>query len=111
MKKYIFTILWFTLLASSMYLSYKYGADLFKSISPELIKLTAKNLIFMFVGGFALAGLIFEIMYTGTSISLNEYKRELEKESINKTESDSRVKVLESKIEVLEKALDEALKK
>lgn len=41
---------------------------------------------------------------------LNSYKRELEKESISSTESSSRVKVLESKIEVLEKALANALK-
>ena len=42
--------------------------------------------------------------------ALNSYKRELEKESISSTESSSRVKVLESKIEVLEKALENALK-
>ena len=42
---------------------------------------------------------------------LNSYKRELEKESINSTENSSRVKVLEAKIEVLEKALENALKK
>jgi len=42
--------------------------------------------------------------------TLNSYKRELEKESITSTESSSRVKVLEAKIEVLEKALENALK-
>ena len=42
---------------------------------------------------------------------INLYKRELEKESINSVESTSRVKVLEAKIEVLEKALENALKK
>ncbi len=41
---------------------------------------------------------------------LNSYKRELEKESIVADENSSRVKVLEQKIEVLEKALDNALK-
>lgn len=41
---------------------------------------------------------------------LNSYKRELEKESITADENSSRVKVLEQKIEVLEKALDNALK-
>ncbi len=44
------------------------------------------------------------------NIAINSYKRELEKESISSTESSSRVKVLESKIEVLEKALENALK-
>jgi len=42
---------------------------------------------------------------------LNSYKRELEKESIVSNESSSKIKVLESKIEVLEKALENALKK
>lgn len=42
---------------------------------------------------------------------LDSYKRELEKESINADENSARVKVLESKIEVLEKALENALKK
>ena len=42
---------------------------------------------------------------------LNSYKRELEKEAIASDENASRVKVLESKIEVLEKALENALKK
>lgn len=42
---------------------------------------------------------------------LNLYKRELEKESVNSDESHAKVKVLESKIQVLEKALENALKK
>lgn len=42
--------------------------------------------------------------------ALISYKRELEKESISSTENSSRVKVLEVKIEVLEKALENALK-
>lgn len=41
---------------------------------------------------------------------INSYKRELEKESISSSENSSRVKVLEQKIEVLEKALENALK-
>ena len=44
------------------------------------------------------------------SSKLNSYKRELEKESVQSLESSSRVKVLESKIEVLEKALENALR-
>ena len=42
---------------------------------------------------------------------ISSYKRELEKESISASESDARVKVLEAKIEVLEKALDKSLGK
>ena len=41
---------------------------------------------------------------------ITEYKRELERRGIDKDESSAKVKVLESKIEVLEKALKEALK-
>lgn len=40
---------------------------------------------------------------------INSYKRELEKESIESTESSAKVKVLEQKIAVLEKALENAL--
>ena len=39
------------------------------------------------------------------------YKRQLEKTSVSNTESSSRVEVLEAKIKVLEKALEDALKK
>ncbi len=46
-----------------------------------------------------------------SSSSARMYKRELEKESISSTESASQIKVLESKIEVLEKALEQALNK
>ena len=39
------------------------------------------------------------------------YKRQLEKTSVSSTENSSRVEVLEAKIKVLEKALEDALKK
>ena len=42
---------------------------------------------------------------------LKSFKRELEKESVSSNEASAKVKVLESKIEVLEKALENALKK
>lgn len=41
---------------------------------------------------------------------LVEYKRELERRGVDRDESSSKVKVLESKIVVLEKALQEAIK-
>lgn len=61
------------------------------------------------------AGTLFGIVLMGLKLrvknnALNSFKRELEKESISSTESSSRVKVLEAKIEVLEKALENALK-
>ena len=42
---------------------------------------------------------------------IDSYKRQLEKESISCDNSTAKVKVLESKIEVLEKALENALNK
>ena len=42
---------------------------------------------------------------------LRLYMRELEKESISSENNSAKVKVLESKIKVLEKALDDAIKK
>ena len=68
-------------------------------------------MITMFLSGFALAILLMTLKMNVKNEKLNSYKRELEKESIASTESSSRVKVLEAKIEVLEKALENALKK
>ena len=68
-------------------------------------------MITMFLSGFALAIFLMTLKIYVKNKKLNSYKRELEKEAIASTESSSRVKVLESKIEVLEKALENALKK
>lgn len=68
-------------------------------------------MITMFLSGFALAIFLMTLKINVKNKKLNSYKRELEKEAIASTESTSRVKVLESKIEVLEKALENALKK
>ena len=51
----------------------------------------------------------FFIIVKNKKISL--YQRKLEKETISSDENAARVKVLESKIEVLEKALENALNK
>ena len=62
-----------------------------------------------------LSGVLTGILLMGFKLKvknskLNSYKRELEKEAISSSENSSRVQVLESKIEVLEKALENALK-
>ena len=57
-----------------------------------------------------LSGVLTGILLMGFKLKVNSYKRELEKEAISSSENSSRVKVLESKIEVLEKALENALK-
>ena len=66
-------------------------------------------LIGIFVSGFIFGILLMNLRLNVKNDRLNTYKRELEKESISSTESDAKVKVLESKIEVLEKALENAL--
>jgi hypothetical protein len=68
-------------------------------------------LIIAFLAGISASSLIHRMIISKTSNSLNMYKRELEKESIGSTESSARIKVLESKIQVLEKALQDALNK
>ncbi len=68
-------------------------------------------MVTMFLFGFALAVFLMTLKMNVKNAKLNSYKRELEKESIASDESNSKVKVLESKIEVLEKALENALKK
>lgn len=73
------------------------------------------NIYLLYAGIFVL-GVLTGIILMSVKLRLkntkiNTYKRELEKESISGSEAEARVKVLESKIEVLEKALEKALKK
>lgn len=65
----------------------------------------------IFCSGMIIGIIAMGLIIKSKNTKLNSYKRELEKESINATENSSRVKVLEQKIEVLEKALENALKK
>ncbi len=53
----------------------------------------------------------FAPLYFSLKEKYNAYKRELEKGSITNTNGEAKIKVLENKITVLEKALDDALKK
>ena len=72
------------------------------------------NLIFQLsislVSGIAIGMLLMNIFIIVKNKKINIYKRQLEKESVLSDENAARVKVLESKIEVLEKALENALK-
>lgn len=65
----------------------------------------------IFFAGLLIGILLMAFRLRIKNIRLKSYARELEKESIASDENSSRVKVLESKIEVLEKALEQALKK
>lgn len=75
------------------------------------LPLTGKiNLLNVFLCG-TITGMSFvALKLNNKNDKINSYKRELEKESISADESSSKVKVLEQKIEVLEKALENALK-
>lgn len=111
MKKYAVSLLWTVLLLLAVYMGYSITQNIYPTLTADIISLISKLVAFAFLAGLAVSGLVYEFLISHTSTSLNMYKRELEKEAIDKTESNSRVKVLESKIQVLEKALDEALKK
>ena len=63
-----------------------------------------------FVFGVVLGVLLMNLLIIVKNKKINIYKRQLEKESINSDENSAKVKVLEAKIEVLEKALENALK-
>ena len=87
----------FFLSLSSVFVAYTYLNDLYQ-------------LIGIFFGGLFFGCFFMNLKLNVNKTKINSYKRELEKESISSTESEARVKVLESKIEVLEKALENALK-
>ncbi len=98
MKQKLYMFLLFVLSLAAAFCSYKY--------------LSGKwELLGIFISGTGIGMFLMALRLNVKNDKINIYKRELEKESISSTEAVSRVKVLESKIEVLEKALENALKK
>ena len=69
------------------------------------------QILFAFLAGMMLDGIIITFVLYFKNKKILAYQRQLEKQAINSTENSSRVKVLEQKIEVLEKALENALNK
>lgn len=69
------------------------------------------ELLGIFISGTGLGIFLMFLKLNVKSNAIKSYKRELEKESIISDENSAKVRVLESKIEVLEKALENALKK
>lgn len=69
------------------------------------------ELMGIFTAGIGVGIFLMSLRLNVKNNKLNSYKRELEKESILSDESSAKVKVLESKIQVLERALENALKK
>ena len=96
MKKFLYSALLFSLSILSGWYS-------ITSLSGKY------ELLGIFISGtiFGMFLMLLKLNVKNDKISL--YKRELEKESINSGENSAKVKVLESKIEVLEKALENAL--
>lgn len=70
---------------------------------------TAVFALVIFVLGELSAIFFFAPLYLSLKEKFNAYKRELEKGSISNTSSEAKIQVLENKITVLEKALDDAL--
>ena len=88
---------------------------LFLSVAAAWCSLNYLENIYRLAGIFT-SGMLFGILLMFIVLNvktdkLNLYKRELEKESISSTESDAKVKILESKIAVLEKTLEKFLTK
>ncbi|MBR2430167.1 hypothetical protein IKB17_01725 [bacterium] len=69
------------------------------------------QLAVFFVFGLMTGMLLMSLLIRIKNKKLNAYQRKLEIESISSNENSAKVKVLESKIQVLEKALENALKK
>lgn len=111
MKKIIIKLLLAIAFGFSAYYAYNSGLMIRSTINADQAKLFVEFAQYVLIAGVTCTALYYEFMISRTSKSLEMYKRELEKESIGSTESSSKIKVLESKIQVLEKALDEALKK
>lgn len=69
------------------------------------------QLTVVFVLGFVLGMFLMSLLLIVKNKKINIYQRKLEKESICSDENSAKVKVLEQKIVVLEKALEKALEK
>ncbi len=69
----------------------------------------SQQLLLAFTLGIFLGIFLMNILVIVKNKKIGVYKRQLEKESITSDENSAKVKVLESKIQVLEKALENAL--
>jgi predicted metal-binding transcription factor (methanogenesis marker protein 9) len=107
MKKFIKYVLLLIILITTIL----YSVNYYNNLNLNLFSKEVQFASLTFICGFTLALLISDLLLQKIEKSLNVYKRELEKESIDSNEHSSKIKVLESKIIVLEKALKEALNK
>lgn len=79
--------------------------DCFLSLNPVV------QISLSFVLGIIFGILLMNFFVNVKNKKISAYQRQLEKEAISSDENAAKVKVLESKIQVLEKALENALKK
>ena len=79
-------------------------------IAPHAITLNmALYTLIIFILGEISAIFFFAPLYTSLKEKFNAYKRELEKDSISSSSAEAKIQVLENKITVIEKALNDAL--
>ena len=84
------------------------------SMYPQLGDVSQMSIIYgvMLIHLGAVVGIFVAVTFCKKyMVNAKAYKRELEKESIAGDEASAQIKVLKSKIEVLEKALEQALNK
>ena len=98
MKRIALCVLLLTVSAFAGYTSVFYLTGLYSAIC-------------MFFSGTLFGMFLMILKLNSKNDKINSYKRELERESISSDEAGAKVKVLESKIQVLEKALENALNK
>ena len=90
-------------------LSSKIGAIL--NLTPQTFTMNMSlYTLLVFILGELSAIFFFAPLYMSLKEKFNAYKRELEKGSISNTSAEAKIQVLENKITVLEKDLDDALK-
>lgn len=90
-------------------LSPKFASFINLSANTINFDLATYTLIVFLLGIFSVF-FFFAPLYKSLKEKYNAYKRELEKGSISNSNGEAKIKVLENKITVLEKALDDALK-
>ena len=98
MKRLLLSFVLMILAIAAGYVSYKYLNGKYEILG-------------VFLSGIFTGIFIMTLSLNSKNDKIKTYKRELEKEAISSDESIAKVKVLESKIQVLEKALENALNK
>lgn len=110
----LFLLIPIIILIEILYLGYlNFATNITLNLSPSHSVNMSVAYVILAVALNSTLAVLFLILgnYNKVQNSLKEYKRKLEKTSVNAECDNSRVAVLESKIQVLEKALENALNK